>query len=253
MLNRLKRILATQAKRGLRRFGVDLYPYPPPDVPKWMAEIARRVEPYTLTSAERIASVCYAVEYVTRNAIAGDVVECGVWRGGSMMAAALSLQHLGDTSRTLHLFDTFEGMTKPGEFDREANTGRFASELLADASSGSPMRAIASLRDVRSNLQSAHYPGERIRFVQGKVEETIPAHAPDQIAILRLDTDWYESTRHELEHLYPRLANRGVLIIDDYGYWQGARKAVDEYIATHHLPLFLHRIDETGRIAIKVD
>lgn len=252
MLDRVKRTLATQVKRGLRRFGVDLCAYPPPDIPEWIAEIVRRVEPYTMTSAARIASVCYAVEYVTRNAIAGDVVECGVWRGGSMMAAALSLKHLGDTSRMLHLFDTFEGLPEPGEFDREAGTGRSASELWAEATEGSPMRSIASLRDVRANLASVGYPNERIRFVQGKVEATIPAHAPDKIAILRLDTDWYESTRHELEHLYPRLATRGVLIIDDYGYWDGARKAVDEYIAAHRLPLFLHRIDE-GRIATKAD
>jgi hypothetical protein len=216
-----------------------------------MAEIARRVEPYTLTSAARIASVCDAVEYVTRNGIAGDVVECGVWRGGSMMAAALSLKHGGDTSRGLHLFDTFEGMTEPGDFDLESGTGRPASELLSAAPEGSPMRAVASLEDVRANLESVGYPSERIAFVQGRVETTIPAQAPDRIAILRLDTDWYESTRHELEHLYPRLAKGGVLIIDDYGYWQGARKAVDEYMAEHRLPLFLHRIDETGRIAIK--
>jgi hypothetical protein len=216
-----------------------------------MAEIARRVEPYTMTSAERVISVCSAIEHVSRNAIPGDVVECGVWRGGSMMAAALSLKHCGDTSRTLHLFDTFEGMTEPGEFDREASTGRAAADLLSDAAEGSAMLARASLTDVRSNLASVDYPAERIVFVRGPVETTIPAQAPDRIAILRLDTDWYESTRHELEHLYPRLAKGGVLIIDDYGYWQGARKAVDEYINAHRLALFLHRIDETGRIAIK--
>jgi O-methyltransferase len=253
MLNRVKRTLASYAKRRLRRFGVDVHPYPPADIPPWMAEIAGRVEPYTLTSAERIASVCYAVEYVTHNAIPGDVVECGVWRGGSMMAAALSLKHFGDTSRKLHLFDTFEGMTKPGELDREASTGRPAAELLSDATESSPLWAIASLNDVRSNLQSIDYPTDHVRFVPGMVETTIPAQAPDKIAILRLDTDWYESTRHELEHLYPRLVKGGVLIIDDYGYWQGARKAVDEYIAVHKLPVFLHRIDETGRIATKPD
>jgi hypothetical protein len=252
MLDRVKRTLATEVKRGLRRFGVDISPYPPPDIPAWIAGITRRVEPYTMTSAARIASVCAAVEYVTRNAIAGDVVECGVWRGGSIMAAALALQHHGDTSRNLHLFDTFEGLPEPGEFDREAGTGRSARTLWADATADSPMRAIASLDDVRANLASVGYPSERIRFVQGKVESTIPSHAPGEIAILRLDTDWYESTRHELEHLYPRIARLGVLIIDDYGYWEGARKAVDEYVAANRLPLFLHRIDE-GRIAIKTD
>jgi hypothetical protein len=74
---------------------------------------------------------------------------------------------------------------------------------------------------------------------------------PEQIAVLRLDTDFYESTRHELRHLYPRLVHGGVLIIDDYGHWAGARKAVDEYIAEEGIRLLLNRIDYTGRIAIK--
>ena len=87
---------------------------------------------------------------------------------------------------------------------------------------------------------------ERIHFVEGKVEDTIPAHAPERIALLRLDTDWYESTRHELEHLYPRLSRGGVLIIDDYGHWQGARQAVDEYFGDAHAAL-LNRIDYTAR------
>jgi hypothetical protein len=87
--------------------------------------------------------------------------------------------------------------------------------------------------------------------VKGRVEDTLPASAPEQISLLRLDTDWYESTRHELQHLYPRLARRGVLIIDDYGHWQGARQATDEYLAEHRIPLLLNRIDPTARIALK--
>jgi O-methyltransferase len=87
----------------------------------------------------------------------------------------------------------------------------------------------------------------------GKVEDTFPKDTPDKIAILRLDTDWYESTRHELIHLYPKLSIGGVLIIDDYGHWEGARKAVDEYINDNTLRILLNRIDYTGRIAVKMD
>ena len=90
-----------------------------------------------------------------------------------------------------------------------------------------------------------------IHFVQGKVEDTIPRQVPARIAVLRLDTDWYESTRHEFVHLYPRLSQWGVAIIDDYGHWQGARRATDEFIATLPHPLYLQRIDYTGRLAIK--
>ena len=105
---------------------------------------------------------------------------------------------------------------------------------------------------VRKLLTGAGYPESRLHFVRGAVEQTLPARAPEQVAILRLDTDWYESTRHELVHLFPRLTVGGVLIVDDYGHWEGARKAVDEYFGAEHAPLLLTRVDYTGRVAIKV-
>jgi O-methyltransferase len=83
------------------------------------------------------------------------------------------------------------------------------------------------------------------------VEDTIPASVPEQIALLRLDTDWYESTKCELEILFPRLVKGGVIIIDDYGCWQGARKAVDEYFNKNNIAILLNRMDDTGRIGIK--
>ena len=102
--------------------------------------------------------------------------------------------------------------------------------------------------EVAANLRLTRYPDTQLHFVKGKVEETIPGKIPDQIALLRLDTDWYASTRHELIHLYPRLQKNGVLLLDDYGYWQGSRKATDEYFQDKVL---LHRIDNTGRILLK--
>jgi hypothetical protein len=115
-----------------------------------------------------------------------------------------------------------------------------------------PALIIVPLEDVRHNLSSVGYPNDRIKLYKGRVEETLPNSAPSEIALLRLDTDWYESTHHELVHLYPRLAQKGVLIIDDYGHWEGAKKAVDEYIIDNNLPLFLNRIDYTCRLAIKI-
>jgi O-methyltransferase len=112
--------------------------------------------------------------------------------------------------------------------------------------------AYAQLDDVRANLAFTSYPADRVRFIRGKVEDTLPREAPHTIAILRLDTDWYVSTRHELIHLYPKLAVGGVLIIDDYGSWEGARKAVDEFIDDNRLPILLQRIDPTGRISVKL-
>lgn len=97
------------------------------------------------------------------------------------------------------------------------------------------------------------YPSEHIHFIKGKAEDTIPRHAPRQIALLRLDTDWYESTKHELEHLFHRLSPGGVIIIDDYGFWKGARKAVNEYFLDNNIAILLTRMDETGRMAIKIN
>ena len=95
------------------------------------------------------------------------------------------------------------------------------------------------------------YPPERVHYVQGKVEETLLGKRPRSIACLRLDTDWYESTRDELEHLFPLLVPGGVLILDDYGFWAGQKKAVDEYFAAHGITLLLQRIDANARLAIK--
>lgn len=213
-------------------------------------ELCRRVEPYTMTTPPRIYALVHAVEYVSARSIPGAFVECGVWRGGSMMAVALTLLRLGITNRDLYLFDTFSGMTAPTEEDVR-HSGERAADLLADESPDADSWAIASLEDVREAVLGVGYPSERIHFVEGPVEDTLPANAPAEIALLRLDTDWYASTKHELVHLYPRLARGGVLILDDYGYWQGARRAVDEYLSEQNVPLLLNRIDNTGRIALK--
>ncbi|WP_395019644.1 TylF/MycF/NovP-related O-methyltransferase [Dongia sp.] len=218
------------------------------DQPDWIRGIIRKVTPFTMTSHERLASLCQAVAYVVKNRIEGDIIECGVWKGGSMMAAALALKHLGDTQRSLFLFDTFEGMSEPSEADVQASDKQTATAMQDQNADG---WCYSPIDEVRSNIQSVGYPSDKIHLIKGKVEDTIPYAFPKPFAILRLDTDWYESTRHELQHLYPQLVSRGALIIDDYGHWEGARRAVDEYIEANKLPLLLNRIDYTGRIAIK--
>jgi O-methyltransferase len=211
------------------------------------------VRPLSMTSPERLVTLSRAVEYVVSQGIGGDIVECGVWRGGSMLLVARKLVRLKDTSRKLFLFDTFEGMSEPGKEDVSATDQKTAQELLAtsDKTAGANVWCYSSLDEVKNNMAVSNYPAANIRFVQGKVEDTLPEPSIDRIALLRLDTDWYESTRHELETLYDKLVPGGVLIIDDYGHWSGARKAVDEFINRRNLPLFLQRIDYTGRMAIK--
>lgn len=223
----------------------------PPDLSDASRKIVEAVRPYTMTTTPRIVAMIHAVEYLVRNKIAGEFVECGVYRGGSMMAAASVLAREGDVTRELYLYDTFEGMTEPTSLDRD-HRGRMAADLLARHHRDERgVWCYATLEDVHRNLTLTGYPLARMHFIKGKVEETIPATMPEQIALLRLDTDWYESTKHELEYLYPRLVPGGVLIIDDYGHWQGCRQAVDEYFGENLGGLFLHRLDYTGRLAIR--
>jgi O-methyltransferase len=228
--------------------------YYSPDVPIAFVETYKKVRPYTMTSPERIFSLCEAVTYLQKNKIEGDVVECGVWKGGSMMAVALTLLSLGDVSRDLYLFDTFEGMSAPTDDDVDI-AGLSAKNLLqnSDKAKDESVWCHAALDGVKDVIESTGYPSDKTHFVKGMVEETIPHFSPNKIALLRLDTDWYASTKHELEHLFPSLSKGGVLIIDDYGHWQGARKAVDEYFAKNDIKILLNRIDYTGRIAVKVD
>jgi O-methyltransferase len=217
-----------------------------------LAAIVRRVRRDTLTSAERIAAVCDATAYVVRAGIEGAFAECGVWRGGSMMAVALTLIEHGETGRDLYLYDTFTGMTEPTAEDRSSPYDGYSphrrwrrQRALGREWAGVP----ASV--VRERLASTGYPSERVHLVEGRVEDTLPAAAPERLALLRLDTDWYASTKHELDCLYPRLEPGGVLVVDDYGHYEGARRAVDEYLAETGERLLLSRIDYTGRIAVK--
>ncbi|MEA2444102.1 MAG: O-methyltransferase [Thermoleophilales bacterium] len=214
-----------------------------------------RARPYTLTSDERLLAVIDSVRYVARRGVPGAFAECGVWRGGSVLAMILTLQELGVSDRDVHLYDTFEGMTEPTDYDTSPVEGS-AVDKWRDAE-GRPWPEFFGPEtlnedDVRATVLGTGYPAERIHLHRGPVEETLPGAAPEGLALLRLDTDWYESTVHELEHLYPRLAPGGVLIIDDYGHWEGARRAVDEYFASGAAePVLLNRIDYTGRIAVK--
>ena len=249
-------------KSLLHRTGYELCPIAPrqslrdenPDItdPEW--EVYARVKSFTMLSLERILTNVRAIDYIVRSQIPGDIVECGVWRGGSSMAMALTLARNCDTCRRIWMYDTYAGMTDATCAD-VSHSGASAVALLdaarrCETPERSLVLAYASLGEVQANMRATGYPLSLIEFVKGPVEQTLTRNAPDQIALLRIDTDWYQSTKHELVHLYPRLSPGGVLIIDDYGHWQGARRAVDEYLTD--MPLFLNRVDYTARLAIKL-
>jgi O-methyltransferase len=237
--------------RRIRRIGRPVASPPIKDVDRDALATMDFVKSFTMTPAGRQFALIEAVRHIVKSGIPGAFVECGVWRGGSAMAIARTLIQLNDTTRDIHLFDTFDGMTHPEEVDRKYD-GRSAETMMtqyADKETGKWFCIPES--EVRENMRTTGYPMERVNLVAGKVEDSLPAASPPCIALLRLDTDWYRSTLHELECLYPNLAPGGVLVIDDYGYFQGAKKAVDEYVERNNLKLFLCRVDDSCRIAVK--
>lgn len=246
-------VIKNAVKRTINMLGYDLVKVAqaaplefPPDLDGDVIETVRAVMPYTMTSVERINALCQATKYIVNAGIPGDIVECGVWKGGSMMAAARTLIQMNDQSRNLYLFDTYEGMT-PSE-DRDVSINDVPASRMAE--SVGEKWCFGSLDEVKQVIYSTGYDRSRIHFIKGMVEETIPVQAPTSIALLRLDTDWYQSTKHEMNHLFPRLSDGGVVIIDDYGYWKGCREAVDEYFSEKKISILLNRIDITGRMAI---
>jgi O-methyltransferase len=248
----MKRIFNVFIRPMLRKIGIDLIRYPDStclrDFDEMNKRICNSVRNYTMTSAERVNALIEATKYLIKEKIDGAFVECGVWKGGSVMAMALTLKELGE-AREIYLYDTFSGMSAPSQDDGEAAHKIFSKNRTSENSSN---WLFCPIEEVKGNILETGYPTEKCHFIQGKVEDTIPKESPQKIALLRLDTDLYESTKHELTHLFPRLSPKGVIILDDYGFWKGARKAVDEYIMENKLCILLNRIDNQGRIAIKM-
>jgi hypothetical protein len=210
-------------------------------------ELILKYRAFTGAPPARMYALVNAINYVDANALPGDLVECGVFRGANPMLS-LELRRSRPLQRLFYLYDTFAGMTAPTIHDIRQD-GNDAASLLNSGDTGT--LALCTIDDVKTNFASNGLSTENAVFVKGPVEETLRIHKniPERIAVLRLDTDFYESTKVELEVLYPRLVSGGVLIIDDYGSWQGARRAVDEYFGAR-APL-LTAVDSECRVAIK--
>lgn len=212
-------------------------------------EIYEQCRPFTMTTAQEMYNLWVATRHVVARDLAGDFVECGVWRGGSAMVVACTLLASEESERRLFLYDTFEGMPEASEADT-TYFGSSAGQVRTSVATPDGDWNLASIEEVRANLLSTGFPEDRLVLVKGKVEESIPGTVPERIALLRLDTDFYESTYHELEHLFPRLSSGGILIVDDYDFWQGAQRAVDRYFAEQNVQMLLQRMD-IGRIGLK--
>jgi O-methyltransferase len=211
------------------------------EYPEKTAEILNTCKQYSLLSEERLRANIAAVRYVNREGIAGDIVEIGVWKGGSMLAMMLTNEE-SPSSRLFHLYDTFVGMTEPSDTDADFNG--ISAELMMLHNPG--FRCISSLEEVKENI--SRHTGIVPQYHEGDI--LLNTFVPKKIAVLRLDTDWYESTKHELDTFYDSVVPGGIIIIDDYGHWKGCKKAVDEFLGVHP-EIVLQTIDYTGRWFLK--
>ena len=208
----------------------------------------------SMVSSDRLWAVIQATKYIIKNEIEGDFIECGVWRGGCSLAMAMVLDDL-KADRKIFLYDTFAGMTKPTKHDinyqENSAINKFEKTKRDNDSSD---WCFASIEDVKEQFKKVGLE-EKAIFIKGDVLKTLKEenNLPKKISLLRLDTDWYESTKYEMEILFPKLQKNGVLLIDDYGHWKGSRKAVDEYLTKYDLiyRCLMWKTDYTGRGLIK--
>ena len=204
----------------------------------------------TMVGFERLVSTLLACKYVCTRGVDGHFVECGVWRGGNSIIAADVFSRLMP-SKQVYLFDTFAGMTEPTDIDRRISSEKPARQIfLAHQRETHNEWCYSSLEDVVANFDRRGLT-HKAKFIKGDVLETLEheQNLPEKISVLKLDTDWYESTKRELEVLWSRLQEGGILIIDDYGYWKGVKSAVDEFFGADRP--YLHCVDDTSRVAIK--
>lgn len=192
------------------------------------------VSPLSITSKERIEKLYDLLESIRLNNIDGDLVECGIYRGGNILGM-MEYCSFYSMNKTIWIYDTFSGMTQPSDLDIDHKNKKAIDQL-------NKIRCFASLCEVQKNLSVSSY--KNIRYVVGDVCETLTENNPDKISLLRLDTDWYESTRCELDILFPKLVDQGSLIVDDYGHWQGAKLAFDQYFSGTKYRY--EKIDNTG-------
>ena len=219
-------------RTAFRKLGLEVSRYRP----RGAENLPRAIDPafvalykkyhaFTMVGWSGLHTAWRAVRHIEDADIQGDIVECGVWKAG---CTAIMAEALSRTKRHFWLYDTFEGMSVPGENDYSLFTNIKAADLYEDFKGD---WSVGTEEGVMHVLAMTGKPEKNFKLVKGKVEDTIPATMPSKVALLRLDTDWYESTKHELTHLYPKLVNGGILIVDDYGAWAGSKQAVDEFFA----------------------
>lgn len=202
--------------------------------------LVEKYKPYSLIGVARMWNIYESIHYIKSANVPGDIIECGVFLGGSLALAIDAAAEVGLTGRTFWASDTFEGFVK--DVKSEDYTGKVV-----------PFKRHPNFRDVaEATINLATTGGNRVEYLAGPVETTLEDWPIKSIAMARLDTDYYESTRVELEQIFPRLSDRGVLIIDDYGHFKECRRAVDEYFSDQSRVCAWSRVDYSCRSGIKI-
>lgn len=195
------------------------------------------------------------VNYLIKNKIKGDIIESGVANGRQVCLALEVLKYYQEVDFKIFLYDTFQGMVQPGKYDYKiwekdnVKSIKKYEESLNENKTSSWQNY--SLEQVKENISKTEYPADKIKFVVGNVINTIPKNIHENISLLRLDTDFYDSTKVELEYLFPKVVKGGIIILDDYGGFTGVKKATDEYLKKNHLYPLLVRSSFKERVFIK--
>lgn len=247
--------------RRIDRIGNDADEYQAPDpLAGPIAAALKTVRPYTMLSEARLTTLFRQVIHCDRMSTEGAFVECGTWKGGAVGMMALANRHAGGPPRHLHLFDAFDDICEP---DPEVDGKRILDEVQATlgdvpvAGELKPMKGAYDTFGGAGTIDAARelietkigYDPELVHFHKGWFQDTVPVDAKDigPIAVLRLDGDLYYSIKVCLEHLYDQVVPGGFVVIDDYSYYEGCTRAVDEFIANRKLDAYLHPADHVPK------
>lgn len=191
----------------------------------------------TMVGRARIDNIQHCVSTVIEDGVPGDLIETGVWRGGSCIFMRAILAAYGDTERTVWVADSFQGLPKPNaeQFPDDAGDKLWSFKQLA-----------IPLPEVQANFARYGLLDQQVKFIVGFFSDTLPTAPVERLAVLRLDGDMYESTIVALEHLYPKLQPGGFCIVDDYGAVAACKRAVHDYREQHGIDEPIETIDWTG-------
>lgn len=251
-------------KRLAGKFGYEIRKVPSYDFGEEAGAAIERIRPYTMLPQGRLVTLYQQVAYCEKHSMPGSFVECGVWKGGAVGLMALANMKHTVHRRHLHLFDSFQEICQPDEsVDGQADVARIKRKLGRASLSGElePITGVydsiggpGTLEENRQLLERIlGYDAEYLHYHVGWFQETLPVKSSeiDSIAILRLDGDWYASTKICLDYLYAKVVSGGFVIIDDYGAYEGCKKAVDEFIEDNQLEVYLNHVDSICRYWIK--